>query len=325
MNIKCNQSAISGADPAKILRELLSIVCYKMSQCVVWEFRCNENMFSVEELKGLLHKLAKKWVFQLEQGSTTDYKHYQGRMSLWKIKRKNELMKLIMGTGSPVFNYLEPTTNAEYKKEAFYCMKEDTRIEGPWKNTDEASYIPKQYREIKLYNWQKEILEFNFDTRHINVLICPKGNIGKSTMCRIGMLKHKAIMLPSHNDGVKLIQSCHNILSGKDLRSPHFVFVDLPRAMSKENLGGLFSAIETIKDGYVYDERNHFKEWWFDSPNIWVFTNKFPETNYLSEDRWRYWTIKNDQLKKTNENYFIEKELGIEPNIIEGPIEQFIK
>jgi hypothetical protein len=78
--------------------------------------------------------------------------------------------------------------------------------------------------------------------------------------------------------------------------------------MSKENLGGLFSAIETIKDGYVYDERNHFKEWWFDSPNIWVFTNSVPETDYLSKDRWVYWEVNNltKKLTKLNDDYWID-------------------
>lgn len=282
----------------------------KNEQIAVWEFRCNENMFELNTLKELLHKISKKWVFQLEQGSKTDYRHYQGRMSLWKVKRKSELMNLILGTDNPVFNYLEPTSKAEYKKEAFYCMKEDTRLEGPWKNTDESAYVPKQYRDIKLYDWQNQILNFKFETRKINIMHCPNGNVGKSTMCRIGMLKHKAIMLPSHNDGIKLIQSCHNILSGKDLRDPHFVFVDLPRAMNKENLGGLFSAIETIKDGYVYDERNHFKEWWFDSPNIWVFTNHIPDIEYLSKDRWIFWEL-------------INSKLVIKDSIIQEPLSSF--
>lgn len=274
-------------------QEKHKIVC---KQIQVWEFRCNKDMFELQLLKDLLNKISKKWVFQLEQGNETGYQHYQGRFSLWKVKRKPELINLIKGTDNPVFNYLQPTTKTEYKKEAFYCMKEDTRIEGPYKNTDEAAYVPIQYRNIKLYKWQQDILDFKFDTRTINILYCPKGNIGKSTMVRIGMLKHKAIMLPSHNDGIKLIQSCHNMLSGKDLRDPHFVFIDLPRAMNQENLGGMFSAIEVIKDGYVYDERNHFKEWWFDSPNIWVFTNTLPDTSYLSEDRWKIWKIGNDKL-----------------------------
>jgi len=105
------------------------------------------------------------------------------------------------------------------------------------------------------------------------------------------MLRHKAIKLPAHNDGVKLVQSACNQLMSRDIRSPTHVFVDLPRAMGKEKLGGLFGAIEQIKNGHVYDERNHYEEYWFDSPRVWVFTNDEPDLSWLSADRWRLWEI----------------------------------
>ena len=37
-------------------------------------------------------------------------------------------------------NYLEQTVTAEQKKEAFYQMKEATRIEGPWTDEDKEIY-----------------------------------------------------------------------------------------------------------------------------------------------------------------------------------------
>lgn len=85
-------------------------------------------IYDPETLIGFLKKLAKKWTFQLESGSTTGYEHYQGRMSLWKVKRGSELKKLMDGMGMPVPNYCQPTTTEEHKKEAFYAVKEDTRI-----------------------------------------------------------------------------------------------------------------------------------------------------------------------------------------------------
>eukprot|EP01043_Picozoa_sp_COSAG02_P133775 COSAG02_NODE_71849_length_189_cov_34.744444_1_plen_58_part_01 len=33
----------------------------------------------------------------------------------------------------------------------------------------------------------------------------------------------------------------------------------------------MFTAIETIKDGYAYDDRYNFKDVWFDSP--WVLSS----------------------------------------------------
>jgi hypothetical protein len=52
-----------------------------------------------------------------------------------------------------------------------------------------------------------------------------------------------------------------------------------------------YSAVETIKDGYAYDDRYSFKEKVFDCPNIWIFCNVLPDLNLLSMDRWKIWDI----------------------------------
>lgn len=263
------------------------------SPCCVWEIRANLDMYEdIEEFKKAWRGLAKQWVVQTERGSG-GYEHWQGRVSLIKKKRKSELMALLKESDHPVPNYLEPTTNAEHKKAAFYCVKEDSRIDGPWSDKDKEIYIPRQLRHLDEYPWQRQVRESSdvFDARGVDVIIDKGGCSGKSTIARICQLKCRAIKLPIHNDGIKLIQSTCNMLMARQERQPSHVFVDMPRAFGKERLGGLYTAIEEIKGGYVYDERNHFQEWWFDSPRVWVFTNDVPDFSYLSEDRWRCWTI----------------------------------
>ena len=71
----------------------------------------------------------------------------------------------------------------------------------------------------------------------------------------------------------------------------------MPRAQSKEKLSGLYAAIEQIKKGKVWDFRNTYKEWWFDSPRIWVFCNETPNLNYLSRDRWRFHKLVDGKLE----------------------------
>jgi hypothetical protein len=61
--------------------------------------------------------------------------------------------------------------------------------------------------------------------------------------------------------------------------------------MDKRKLGGMYSAIEQIKKGKVYDMRYSYKEWWFNSPQIWVFGNHMPDLSMLSADRWKIWSI----------------------------------
>jgi len=83
---------------------------------------------------------------------------------------------------------------------------------------------------------------------------------------------------------------------GKSIRGTVPIFIDLPRAMDKSRLFGIYSAIEQIKSGWVYDTRNKWREWDFDSPHIFVTTNICPDENMLSADRWNIFTVKNKEL-----------------------------
>jgi len=79
-------------------------------------------------------------------------------------------------------------------------------------------------------------------------------------------------------------------------REPGLVFVDLPRGITADAGGGqklapFLIAIECIKKGHVCDVRHHYKDWWFDSPAVWVFCNAMPPLNYMSVDRWKFWQI----------------------------------
>ncbi len=268
----------------------------------VWEFRANFEDQNVEGLKNTMKSIAKKWCFQHEKGDG-GYEHWQGRFSLMKKRRKTELMKLLEGMDIPIFNYLEPTISAESQKTAFYVMKQDTRIEGPWTDEQKEVYIPRQYREIELWPWQQSILDSadKFDFRGVDCIVDRNGNIGKTTVASIAELYGKGIDMPPINDHEKLIASLCDILMAKSERTPGIVFVDLPRAFDKRNLASYYVAIEQIKKGKVYDLRYSYKEWWFDSPRVWVFTNVDPDTELLSRDRWRFWTV--EKTEKTLSPY----------------------
>lgn len=266
------------------------------SLCFVYDFRANKDYYTKETLIDWLNKNCKKWVFQLEKGDA-GYEHWQGRFSLIKKRQKHVLVKLFKAI--PVPNYLEPTTNEEFRKEAFYCMKEDTRIEGPYKDGNEegdTAYIPRQFRGKELYEWQKQILESAdvFDDRIINLIYDPHGNSGKSTVAAIAELVHNGIDMPPLNDYKELIALACDICMDKNLRDPKIMFFDMPRAVRKDQLYGLYSAIEQIKKGKLYDCRYHYKSWWIDSPQIWVFTNTLPDLSMLSLDRWKIWKIDNE-------------------------------
>ena len=163
---------------------------------------------------------------------------------------------------------------------------EETRIDGPFSNK-EYHYVPRQVRGITLYPWQKEILEDRcvWDTRTINCVIQQVGNVGKNTLVTYAgchNLARRIPMLESYKDFMRMVM---------DTPKSKLYLIDFPKMMNKAASASFWSAIETVKDGYAYDDRYSWSEAYFDSPNIWVFMNHEPEIGNLSTDRWRFWTI----------------------------------
>lgn len=265
----------------------------------VYDFTLNENAITFDDLKTILKTNCKKWCFQVEEGAT-GYIHYQGRFSLKVKKRLSTCKKLF-----PNEIHLSPTS-AENSGNDFYVTKEETRIDGPWSNMDKEIYIPRQYRGLDktLRPFQKTIWDSadQFDSRSINCIIDSSGNIGKSVICSLCELHGRGIDIPPVNDSEKIVQSVCNILIGRECRDPKIIFLDIPRSVKQETLYGMFTAIEQIKKGKVYDFRYRYQEWWFDSPQIWVFMNIQPQIGYLSRDRWNFWEV--------NDNYELSEFQG---------------
>jgi len=273
------------------------------SPCAVFDFRANEDFGTCEEIRKWMSGIAKSYVFQKEQGDN-GYIHWQGRLSLMKKRRLGELKKLLTTSNRKLPNYLQPTTaGVAIKGEMFYAIKEDTRLQGPFSDKDEQRVIPRQVREMsELYPWQQQIVDDadKWDKRTINLVYCPEGNQGKSSLvgwCRAYQL---ARCLPPVNECKDLLRMVCDMPISK------MYLFDMPRSMNKDRLHGFYSAVETIKDGYAYDDRYAFKEIVFDCPNIWIFSNILPDLNSLSSDRWKIWNIKEKQLIKYEEPKFNE-------------------
>lgn len=259
-----------------------------------FDFTAPASKNSVFTIKTALNNFCKSWCFQLEKGKEGGYEHFQGRFSLKTKSRKANHLNIVNAHFSPTTTL--NTNNFDY------VMKEDTRLEGPWTDKDEPAYVPIHYRGKMdtLRPFQKKIIEMiqdflkKYDDRGINLIYCPNGNKGKSTIAHLCRLFMRGIVLPPLNDADRLIYTACNICQSKNIRKSVPIFIDLPRAMNKERLYGLYSAVEVIKQGYLCDTRNKYNDWDIDTPIIFVFTNIEPELNSLSKDRWNIWTI-NDQ------------------------------
>lgn len=251
------------------------------------------------EIISILKQISKKFVFQKEK-SENGYIHWQGRCSLFKKCRISSLINQKYFSGKMHWSISCKTT---FKNNSFsYVMKQQTRIDGPWTDYCKIAnlYIPRQYRN-KIQNlrpFQAQIFnDTEFDDRKINLYLCKKGCVGKSTIANICCLFQNAIILPVSNDFERIIFSCCNILMSMNLRKDIKIFVDIPRAFTENKLNSLFTVIEVLKGGRCWDSRHKFRQYFFDSPQIYLFLNKLDSIKYLSKDRWRLYTI-NEEFKR---------------------------
>jgi len=123
------------------------------------------------------------------------------------------------------------------------------------------------------------------------------GNIGKSSFIKhLHFSEDNVIALMIVDNYEKLLRVVQNI--NFDVTKRQTFLIDIPRAMKKENMNMFYSALETLKNGRACDDRYTFKSKWFEEPNIWVFTNIIPNLKFLSMDRWKIWTVEENEDKE---------------------------
>jgi len=241
----------------------------------------------VETVKENLGLLCGRWVFQLEKGEETGKLHLQGRLSLKQARRVSEMQKVIKGA------HFSPEAGSELEGN-FYCMKDGTRVDGPWSDKDKKTPLPWDLAMIKEWKeWQVAVFESlkEKDDRVINVLVDEVGGIGKSKVFKMCLYKKLAGLIPVIGDAKDIIQAVCS------MGEREAYIVDLPRCGESDgHLRSIYKAIEQIKNGIVMDFRYSYKELIMGSPVIWVFTNEMPAAHYLSRDRWRLWRVVEGKL-----------------------------
>lgn len=269
----------------------------KMSLLVVFDFTLRSEGRTPEDVITILSEIAQDWAFQKERGES-GYEHYQGRLRLQEKKRLTTLKRIFDKCGYTDI-HLSPTSTRS-SKNFDYVMKEETRIDGPWTSQAEeekGSQIPWDVAMIRnLYPYQQQIIDLSRvkELRRIHCVIDHEGCKGKTTITRYMMCHGLAQKLPFCNDYQELLEMVCCLR--KDGNNVSTYVIDMPRAMPKDKLRQLYSAIEEIKGGYAYDRRFKFKQVMFDPPNIFVFTNEVPQVHLLSRDRWMLWKI-NDRME----------------------------
>lgn len=235
-----------------------------------------------------LRELAKKWCFQLERGEQSDYLHWQIRLSLFKKKRQSEFIGLLEAQGWEGF-HVSPTSKAG--QDSLYCMKVDTRVEGPWADTDKKPmYVQKRFRNPVPMQWQSKLeqllIQMKQDGNDRNiVMVKDDGGEGKSWF-KGWMQMHRSdvITLPSTlekaNEMMEFLCSLKEIEDGWD----GIILMDVPRATSPKHWWTLAAGLETIKQGILHDKRYHAARKVIEPPQICCFMNKEPPEGCMTSD-----------------------------------------
>lgn len=291
MNSEAVNSTGASPRPASRAGGGVSAALY-MWDLTVWHDQCEDR----NALHSFLRSYCKKFVYQLEQAETGERKkHWQCRVSLTKKKRKAELLSV-----TPFPNtHVTPTSSNVHEKKSFnYAMKADTKVDGPW--SDEDVDPPPLTRQLKKFIdavdcsgfrlWQQKVLDYvrsDPDDRGIFCVIDKKGNGGKSVFVEY-MEYHQLVWEIPFMNSVEDVLQC--VMSG-DKKGHKAYCMDMPRALKKDKLAGLYGGLECLKNGMAYDKRYAFKKRRFDRPHVIVFTNEPPEMHLMSRDRWEIFCI----------------------------------
>lgn len=229
----------------------------------------------------------KKIVFQTEVCPTTGKEHFQGMFSLIKKKKLSAILKQIFEGRK---NQVRPALSIGGSVD--YCTKEETR-----KSPDEVWYYPcKPYNQTTITTfkeWQKDIIKVirePADDRTVFWFWSEAGKIGKSTFCKY--------LYDNYNgeggnvvvfDSMKKSDVYFTFAGGKnpsiDYLPPKIVIFDLPRARLKSDDFD-WSTIEGLKNGLIFSGKYECRGFRFTPPHIICFSNREPNVNKLSEDRW---------------------------------------
>lgn len=274
------------------------------SLCKCWDITLKKgeekDADTCKRLKAFMVKETSKWVFQEEKGASSDYYHYQGRFIFNRKVRRSVLRKAVLHyfDGDPGF-HLSPSS-AEVAKQAQagkfdYVMKEDTRVAGPWSDETEPKPLTWDIKVLEnkdnWYAWQTQAyyMAVSRNPREIHVIYDPVGNHGKSSFLKYLELQGKCAYIPPFSDFQDIMQ----VAMAKHKTGSYWI--DMPKAMHKERLVQLWSAVETIKSGFLFDKRYTWKQMIIGAPQVIVSTNVLPRKSLLSEDRWRIWKIMDEE------------------------------
>lgn len=256
-------------------------------QRVFWCFTWNNYPKEfLEILETRFRAIGKRWTFQREIGANGT-PHIQGAIGLKKKMRWTEF-KLPKGI------HWEQMRD---KNAAFdYCKKLDTRVGVEfW----EFPVADKPKRGLKLLTtllpWQETVAKMCMDEpddRYVNWIYDPKGNCGKTEFTKWMLTKQNCLANTGGNVNDVAFMIADAIENGFEINEITTFIFNLVRSQEHVN----YKAIEAIKDGLISSGKYESCTLMFNRPHMWIFSNKLPNYEALSGDRWVIWIVADNKL-----------------------------
>ena len=261
-----------------------------------WCFTIKESLIENNVLSGLLVPKCRWFLYQLENGKEAgNYHHYQGTLCLKVKQRWGEVLQWL-----PRGTHLEDTRSEGASLR--YCMKEETRIGGPWghglgedgkpiqkerKRKEKGEVDPPPLVERPLYliselrPWQskvEQLVQTESGRRTVHWIWSIEGHLGRTQLCKY--LSHKYGAVACQNGKASDVLD----LCTKMSKTLTCAIWNMGREIKKEKIPYLL--LETIKDGYWFSGKYETSMVNINSPHVLVFANTLPERSKLSADRW---------------------------------------
>jgi len=168
-----------------------------------------------------------------------------------------------------------------------YCRKTDTRTGRlvTWGLPE----LPKPLKLItELRPWQKWVETIALsepDGRTIHWLYDTKGGLGKSKFTKYMAATHNTLVI--QGGGIKDII---NLIFKTNMDKVNALMIDVPRI---NNNKVSYGSIECILNGMITNTKFETGVKMFNPPHVFVFCNFKPNTEALSEDRWKIYNLEN--------------------------------
>jgi len=235
-------------------------------------------------------KIAKRYIYQLEECPSTGTNHFQCYVNLKTKKRITELIKMFNSSG---FSGADISPASSFGKESLkdYCMKEDSRLDGPW--ADKPIYLGRDLIK-QLRPWQQDIVQKLDRTPHKRIIdwyYDDSGGKGKSSIAKYLYFHHNIITLSigKASDLLNLVFK----LQGKKM----YIF-DISRTVPKGAMNEIYMALECVKNGYFVNTKYDTGVCCMEIPHVVVFSNHLPKLSALSKDRWKIYDL--SQMSQDN-------------------------